>query len=118
MKERDVILVYLKDAKGDLKLRPAVCLRQLPHNYNAFIVCGLTTRLQYCVEDFDEIVTPQEDNLGQLREVSLIRLGFLSQIQIDEIVGYIGSISEERHKRLLKKLSEYLEEVNGDRGVR
>ncbi len=111
MKERDVIVVYLKDAEGQLKLRPAVCLQQLPHNYHAFIACGLTTRLQYCVAGFDEIVTPQDDNLRQLRETSLIRLGFLSQIQIGEIVGYIGSISEERHKRLLKKLSEYLKEM-------
>ncbi|MCY3740659.1 MAG: type II toxin-antitoxin system PemK/MazF family toxin [Candidatus Poribacteria bacterium] len=112
MKERDVIVVYLKDTEGQLKLRPAVCLRQLPHNYHAFIACGLTTRLQYCVEGFDEIVTPQDDNLERLRETSLIRLGFLSQIQMDEIVGHIGSISEERHKRLLKKLSDYLEEVS------
>lgn len=112
MKERDVIVAYLKDAQGQVKLRPAVCLRQLPHNYHAFIVCGLTTRLQYYVEDFDEIVTPDDDNLGQLRGTSLIRLGFLSQIQIGEIVGHIGSISVERHKRLLKRLSEYLEEVS------
>jgi hypothetical protein len=112
MKERDVIVVYLKDTEGQLKLRPAVCLRRLLHSYHAFIACGLTTRLQYCVEDFDEIVTPQDDNLGRLRETSLIRLGFLSQIQISEIVGHIGAISEERHKRLLKKLSEYLEAVS------
>ena len=112
MKERDVIVVYLKDTEGQLKLRPAVCLRQLPRNYHAFIACGLTTRLHYCVEDFDEIVTPQDDNLARLRETSLIQLGFLSQIQIDEIVGHIGSISEERHRRLLKKLRDYLEEVS------
>lgn len=112
MKERDVIVVYLKDPEGQLKLRPAVCLRQLPHNYHAFIVCGLTTRLHYCVEGFDEIITPQDDNLKRLRETSLIRLGFLSQIQINEIVGQIGSISEERHKRLLKKLSDYLKKVS------
>ena len=112
MKERDVIAVYLKDTEGQLNLRPGVCLRQLPHNYHAFIVCGLTTKLQYCVEGFDEIVTSQDDNLERLRETSLIRLGFLSQIQIDEIVGHIGSISEERHKRLLKKLSDFLEEVS------
>ena len=61
MRERDVILVYVKDAQGQLKLRPAVCLRQLPHNYDAFIACGLTTQLQYYVEGFDEIVTPQDD---------------------------------------------------------
>ena len=40
MKERDVIVVYLKDTEGQLKLRPAVCLRQLPHNYHAFINRG------------------------------------------------------------------------------
>ena len=112
MTERDVIVVYLKDTEVQLKLRPAVCLRQLPYNYHAFIVCGLTTRLQYCVEGFDEIVTPQEDNLERLRETFLIRLGFLSQVQIDEIVGHIGSISDERHKRLLKKLSDYLKEMS------
>ena len=112
MREREVILVYLKDAQGQLKLRPAVCLRQLPHNYHTFIVFGLTTQLQYCVTGFDEIVTPQDDNLGQLREPSLIRLGFLSQVHLSEVVGHIGSISKERHKRLLKKFGEYLKETD------
>jgi mRNA interferase MazF len=43
-----------------------------------------------------------------LIEESLIRLGFLVVVPRAKIVGSIGSISSERHRRLLQRLSEYL----------
>jgi mRNA interferase MazF len=39
---------------------------------------------------------------------SLIRLGFLAVLPCKKILGSIGSISTERHQRLLHKLSDYL----------
>ncbi len=43
-----------------------------------------------------------------LRSESLIRLGFLAVLPRHRVLGSIGSISAERHKRLLRKLSDYL----------
>ena len=101
---------YKEGQEFGLKLRPAVCLRKLP-TYNEFLVCGLSTKVNRFNEVLDEIVTPNDDNLKKLPAAqSVIRPGFLSQVRIEEITGRIGSISVVRHRRLLKKLSEYLVE--------
>ena len=100
---------YEEGQKLGLKLRPAVCLRQLPPTYSEFLVCGLTTRVNRYDKILDEIVTPNDDNLKRLPAAqSVIRPGFLSRVRIEEIAGCIGSISAVRHRRLLKKLGEYL----------
>ena len=91
-----------------IKKRPGICLRKMPGNYQEFLVCGLSTQLGLCTKDFDEIVKPSDDNLQQLKADSVIRLGFLARVRIWEIKGSIGSISKERHRRLLERLSKYL----------
>ena len=91
------------------KSRPAICLRKMPSNYNEFLVCGISSQTQLYIEGFDEIVTPSDDNLAALRSSpSVIRLGFLDRVRIWEVRGSIGSISPERHRRLLERLSKYL----------
>jgi len=46
-----------------------------------------------------------------LTGTSLIRLGFLPLLPADEFLGDIGSISPERHTRLLRRLASYLQEA-------
>ena len=106
----DAHRIYQRGQKAGVKLRPAVCLRKMPPTYNEFLVCALTSRVnQHYFKGFDEIVTPQDDNLKKLTaQQSVIRPGFLGRIRIKEIEGSIGSISVVRHRRLLKKLSNYL----------
>jgi len=108
-KEGDIILVSVKSSHDQsIKLRPAVCLREMPPNYQEFLVCGLTTDISLYLESFDEKVTPQDDSLKNLRGESVIRLGFLDRVQTRTVPGSIGSISVKRHKRLLQRLSNYL----------
>lgn len=45
-----------------------------------------------------------------LLDASLIRLGFLALLPASEFLGDIGSISPERHHRLLRRLASYLQE--------
>lgn len=106
----DAQRIYQQGQKAGVKLRPAVCLKRMPPTYNEFLVCALTSKVnQYFYKGFDEIVSPQDDNLKKLNvQQSVIRLGFLGRIRIKEIKGSIGSISVVRHRRLLKKLSDYL----------
>lgn len=104
---------YEEGQRLGLKLRPAVCLRKLPPTYREFLVCGLTTKLNRFDKILDEIVDRNDpnENLKNLpAPQSVIRPGFLSRVRIEEIAGRIGSISAARHRRLLKKLSEYLVE--------
>jgi mRNA interferase MazF len=109
MKEGDVILTPIPQADGKVKNRPAIILREMPA-YRDLLVCGVSTQLHQQVKDFDEIISPADADFvssGLLSE-SLIRLGFLAVLPRSSIVGSIGAISSERHKRLLKILSDFL----------
>lgn len=109
MKEGDVILTPIPQADGTIKNRPAIVLREMPR-YHDLLVCGVSTQLHQRIAGFDEVISPGEPDFltsGLLSE-SLIRLGFLAVLPRKSIAGSIGSISSERHKRLLIRLSDYL----------
>ena len=92
-----------------IKRRPGICLRKLPGNYQRFLVCGISSQVRLFIEGFDEIVNRSDDNLLNLKsDRSVIRLGFLGWVPISDIKHSIGSISEQRHRRLLERLSKYL----------
>jgi mRNA interferase MazF len=109
MNEGSVVLTPVPQADGQVKNRPALVLRRMP-GYGDVLVCGISTQLHQHVAGFDEIVTPSDADFASsgLRAASLIRLGFLAVVPRRNILGSIGSISPERHKRLLKTLSDYL----------
>lgn len=109
MKEGDVVLTPVPQADGVIKNRPAIILRELPP-YRDVLVCGISTQLHQKVKDFDETIAPTDADFASsgLKSESLIRLGFLAALPRSSIIGTIGSISSERHKRLLKTLSDYL----------
>jgi mRNA interferase MazF len=99
MQEADVVLTPVPQANGAIKNRPAIILREMPP-YNDLLVCGISTQLHQQVPDFDEIISPSDTDFvaSGLRAKSLIRLGFLALLPRRHI---IGSISSERHQRLL-----------------
>ena len=110
MKESDVILAPLSQADEELKYRAAIILREMPIPYRDILVCGVSTRLNQYIHGFDDIisVTDSDFALSGLRAESLIRLNFLGVIPRRLVRGTIGSISEERHERLLRRLIDYL----------
>jgi mRNA interferase MazF len=112
MKEGDIILTPIPQADGKVKNRPAVYLREMPPFQDA-LVCGISTQVHQLALDFDELITNQDSdyNASGLVSDSLIRLGFLAVLPRRNIIGSIGSISPERYKRLLHRLSEYLVKV-------
>ncbi len=115
MKEGDVVLAALPQSDGQTKLRPVLLLRQLPPPYNDFLACGISTQIHQKIENFDELLTNEDDdfnNSGLLKE-SIIRLSFLTVVPSNILAGTIGKISESRNKKLLKRLSDYLiKEIN------
>lgn len=109
MREGEVILTPLPQADGKVKLRPALALREMPR-YGDFLVCGVSTQVHLRVSDFDELITNRDEDFagsGLLAD-SLIRLGFLAVLPRRQIMGSIGVVSPERHRRLLQRLSDYL----------
>lgn len=110
MKEGNVILAALPQADGLVKSRPAIILREMPP-YRDLLVCGVSSQLRQQVADFDEIIDRSDGDFAKSGlDPSLIRLGFLALVTPRQVFGIIGSISPERHRRLLEKLSAYLVE--------
>lgn len=109
MKEGDVILTPMPQADGRVKNRPAIFLREMLPFRDA-LVCGISTQIHQLAPGLDEVITSQDDDYpgSGLVSDSLIRLGFLAVLPRRNILGSIGSISPDRHRRLLRKLSEYL----------
>ena len=109
MKEGDLIIVPIPQADGLVKDRPAIILREMPP-FRDFLVCGVSTQSRQAAKDLDELISRTDADFAAsgLKEESLIRLGFLVVIPRNKVLGSIGSISSERHKRLLQRLSAYL----------
>ena len=109
MNESSIVLTPIPQADGNVKNRPVVVLRALPP-YDDLLVCGVSTQLQQHVRNFDELIVTSEEDFpaSGLRTDSLIRLGFLAVLPQRRVLGSIGSVSPERHQRLLKRLSDYL----------
>jgi mRNA interferase MazF len=109
MKPGDVVLTPVPQADGVNKNRPALILREMPAHRD-LLVCGISTQLHQEVKGFDEVILRSDSDFAasSLKSDSVIRLGFLAVLPRRDIIGTIGSISPERHRRLLKKLSDYL----------
>jgi mRNA interferase MazF len=109
MKEGEIAIANFPQADGSLKRRPALILREMPP-FRDFLICGISAQLRQKVEGFDETISPTDEDFESsgLEVESLIRLGFLLVVPKSKIIGSIGSISKERHQRLLKNLSDYL----------
>ncbi len=109
MKEGDIVLALLPQTDGRGKYRPAVVLRRMP-GFGDLLVCGISTQLRQQVADFDEIIEPAHADFktSGLKAPSLIRLGFVAVLRASSFLGTIGSISSERHRRLLSNLAEDL----------
>ena len=114
MKEGDVVLTPLPQADGQVKNRPAVVLRNMPP-HGDLLVCGVSTQLHQQVAGFDDTIKPGDPDFAMsgLKAPSLIRLGFLVVLPASSFLGSIGSVTPERHRRLLQRLSEHLVRVRG-----
>ena len=112
MKQGDIVLTPLPQANGQVKNRPALFLRVMPP-FNDALVCGISTQLRQHLPNFDELITDQDNDFlaSGLVADSVIRLGFLAVIPQTQLMGSIGSIAPERHRRLLQNLSDYLRPV-------
>jgi mRNA interferase MazF len=109
MKEGEVVLSPFPQSDGKTKNRPALILRVMPR-FGDLLVCGISRQLRHHVQDFDEIISSSDSDFASsgLLDSSLVRLGFLALLPSDAFIGDIGFISPDRHKRLLRRLANYL----------
>jgi mRNA interferase MazF len=110
MKEGEVVLATIPQADWKSKNRPVIVLREMPF-YRDLLVCGVSTQVHRRLDRLDELmITPADPDFGSsgLLAESLIRLSFLVVIPLKSIAGSIGSISPDRHRRLLRTLAAFL----------
>jgi len=109
MQESKIILTPIPQSNGAIKNRPALILRKMP-KYQDLLVCGISTQLKQYIPNFDEIISPNDDDfeLSGLTSPSVIRLSFLTVIPNKNVIGAIGNISIERYQRLIANLAHYL----------
>ena len=79
--------------------------------FGDWLVCGVSTQLHHEVVGFDETIAPTHADFrgSGLKATSLIRLGYLVVLPADRLLGILGSISAERHERLLQRLGAFLQ---------
>ena len=111
MRAGDIILIPLPQADGRIKNRPALLLKRMPP-FGDWLVCGISSQLQQAVPAFDEIVARGDPDFpaSGLVADSVIRIGFLAVVPSKEILGAIGAVAPDRHRRLLNHLSDFLRE--------
>jgi mRNA interferase MazF len=109
MREGNVAIAAIPQFDRQTKKRPVVLLREMPR-YRDFLVCGISSQLRRRVPGFDEMIEPSDADFTSsgLIHTSVVRLSFVVVVPRTEIVGAIGSVSPERHQRLLKSLGTYL----------
>lgn len=108
MKEGDVLLAALRQSDGAVKNRPVLFLRQVPP-FGGFLVCGISTQLQHA-STIDEVIATSDADFraSELKASSLVRLAYLATPPRSDFHGRIGSISSDRHQRLLAKLADFV----------
>ncbi|MVM34100.1 type II toxin-antitoxin system PemK/MazF family toxin [Spirosoma sp. HMF4905] len=108
MKPGSIILIKLQQADGGPKQRPAIVLKQMP-GYGDFLVCGISSRLQQTIPEFDEVL--RSNSINGLKVTSVIRLGFLDVIPAKHIVEVIGRVPDVLYNSLLQRLADYLKQI-------
>lgn len=78
--------------------------------FGDWLICGVSTQLRQEVPGFDDIFEPSDPDFraSGLKAASVIRLGFLLVLPEDQFLGRLGSISRERHSRLLERLAAFI----------
>jgi hypothetical protein len=84
MREGDLVLTPIPQAKGQAKNRPVLVLREMPP-FHDLLVCGVSSQLHQRVSGFDETIAPADPDCAAS-----------------------GAIAPDRHARLPCNLSNYL----------
>ena len=92
------------------KLRPALVLCPLPGRHDDWLICMISSQLEQAIPDFDETVTPEDDDFKQsgLKLSSLIRISRIAVVSGDILLGKLGQLDTQRLIRIRKKLSDWI----------
>ncbi len=92
------------------KPRPALLLGKLPGKYDDWLICMISSQIRHSISDFDEIVEEADTDFADsgLKAASLIRVGRLTVVDGEILLGAIGQIATDRLQRIKGRLAEWL----------
>lgn len=113
MKPGDIVLVQFPQADlATSNLRPALVVALAPGSHPDVLLAMVTSRLYQGVPNFDEIIAKEESDFAGtgLRVSSMIRLARLLTTGTSVPTARLGSISDERLRRIRSRLARWLSE--------
>jgi mRNA interferase MazF len=114
IREGSVVLVPFPhvEAGAPGKVRPAVVVRRLPGDYDDWLVCMVSSRVDQTIEGFDEIISAADVDfaVSGLKVSSVIRIARLAVCHGPALLGSIGRLEARRLSRVKARLSGWLAE--------
>ncbi len=106
-----VLFRFPQTDKTEGKLRPALVLRQLPGQYNDWLICMISSELHQKIPDFDEVITPNDSDFKQsgLKLPSVIRISRLAVVGSNILLGKLGQIDSQRLSLIKQRLSHWIQ---------
>lgn len=94
------------------KLRPALVLRKLPGQYDDWLICMISSKLDQGIAGFDEVITHGDADFDAsgLKMPSLLRTSRLAVVNGEILLGKLGQVEDGRLVRIKQRISEW---VNG-----
>ena len=99
------------------KLRPALLLRNIPNEYNDWLVCMVSTQLHQQIKDLEIVISTTDRDFAAtgLKTDSLIRSSRLAVVGDDIFEGRLGSLTPAKLQEIRKRLSSWL--LNDEAGL-
>ncbi len=108
-----VLIKFPHTDHTDGKLRPALVLRQLPGEYNDWLICMISSQIDQKIPNFDEMISPEDSDFQQsgLKLPSIIRVSRLAVASGDIFIGKLGEVDFQRLGRIKQMLSHWIQGV-------
>ncbi len=105
-----VVFPFPETNHTNSKLRPALLIQCVPGRYDDWLVCMISSQLHQEIADFDEVISPDDLDFSTsgLKCASLIRVSRLAIVDVNLLLGSIGSISQERLSRIKTKIADWI----------
>ena len=93
------------------KFRPALVIRQLPGQYDDWLICMVSSQFHQQIPDFDEVISLNDSDFQDsgLKSPSLIRISRLAVVEGRILLGKLGQIDIKRLSRIKEKLSFWIQ---------
>jgi len=84
------------------KLRPILVFRELPGEFNDWLICMISSQLYHIIPKLDEVVRTEDSDFidSGLKVPSVIRVSRLAVVNKNILIGQIGRIGVGRLTRI------------------